>query len=88
MEAGLKDLLEEEDRRIRHFRFLVDLTIGVIYQDPSLNLAHARQLVDDLRNVAAVLFPERVGTFDLVLWPRFDRVARERYGRGLASRVH
>ena len=88
MQVGMEDLLEEENRRIRHFRFLVDLTIGVIYQDTALKLADARKMVDDLRKVAAVLFPEKEGTFDLILWPRFNRVVRERFGRGLTVRVH
>lgn len=82
------DLLVEENRRIRTFRLLVDLTIGEIYQDPSMKLEDARKRVEELRSLAGSMFPDKKGTFDLVLWPRFDRVVRERFGKGLASAIH
>jgi hypothetical protein len=81
-------LIAEENQRIRRFRVLVDLTRSVIYQDTSLTHSDARRMVIDLRRVASNLFPGKEGTFDLVLWPRFDRVLRERFGEGLDSRVH
>jgi len=85
---GKELLVEEENKRIRRFRFLVDLTRSVIYQDASLKHADASQMVNDLRRVASILFPGKESTFDLVLWPRFDRVLRERFGEGLDSSVH
>jgi hypothetical protein len=81
-------LIAEENQRIRRFRVLVDLTRSVIYQDRSLTHSDARRMVIDLRRVASNLFPGKEGTFDLVLWPRFDRVLRERFGEGLDSSVH
>jgi len=81
-------LIAEENQRIRRFRVLVDLTRSVIYQDTSLTHSDARRMVIDLRRVASNLFPGKEGTFDLVLWPRFDRVLRERFGEGLDSSVH
>jgi len=81
-------LIEEENKRIRRFRLLVDLTKNILYQDASLKHPEACNMVNDLRRVASVLFPGKESTFDLVLWPRFDRVLRERFGEGLDSSVH
>ncbi len=88
MQQRTELLVEEENRRIRRFRFLVDITINVIYQDASLEHSEAREMVDNLRRVASILFPGKETTFDLVLWPRFDRVVRERFGIGLDMSVH
>ena len=67
----------EEERRLRRLRFLVDLTTGVLYQDPSLNLKEARQLVDGLRKAILKLFPGKEKTFEIVLRPR-DTIAAAR----------
>ena len=88
MPDGSELQVEEENRRIRYFRVLSDLTRNVISQDPSLNHSDARRMVNDLRQVASNLFPGKESTFDLIIWPRFDRVVRERFGRGLDSQVH
>lgn len=88
MMEGKELLIEEENKRIRRFRVLVDLTRSVIYQDATLKHSEACQMVMNLRKVVSVLFPGKEGTFDLILWPRFDRVLRERFGEGLDSRVH
>ena len=88
MLEGKELLVEDENKRIRHFRFLVDLTQSVIYQDVSLKRIEASQMVNNLRRVASILFPGKESTFDLVLQPRFDRVIRERFGDGLDPGVH
>ena len=88
MEKVRAGLVEEENRRIRRFRFLVDLTSAVLHQDATLSLVEARRMVVDLRSVAGELFPGKEGTFDLVIWPRLDRVVKERFGVGLDERVH
>lgn len=80
--------MAEENLKIRRFRMLVDLTRNVIYQDRSLGHPEARQMVLDLRRVAGTMFPGKEGTFDLILWPRFDRVLKERFGAGMDSSVH
>ena len=88
VEKARERLVEEENRRIRRFRLLVDLTIAVLHQDSTLSLVEARRMVVDLRSVAGKLFPGKEGTFDLVIWPRMDRVVKERFGVGLDERVH
>jgi hypothetical protein len=88
MLEGKDRLIEEENEKIRRFRVLVDLTRSVIYQDTSLELAEAIQMVSNLRRVASVLFPGKEGTFDLILQPRFDRVLRERFGEEIKTAIH
>jgi hypothetical protein len=78
-----KQLLEEENRKIKQLRVMVDLTKNTLYQDPSLNLTEAREMVFNLRKAATKLFPGKEGTFDLILLPRFERIVRERWGEGL-----
>ena len=38
-------LIQEEKKKIRRLRVLVDLTTSVLYQDAALTLAEAQQLV-------------------------------------------
>ena len=87
MAESFERQLDDENRRIRQFRILVDLTSAVLHQDSELNLAEARRMVSDLRKVAGRLFPGKEGTFDLVIWPRLDRVVKERFGVGLDVRA-
>ena len=80
--------VEEENRKMRKLRWIVDLTIGVLYQDPHLSVAEARHMVENVRRAALNLFPGKEATFDIVLRPRFERVLKERWGKGLDSRIH
>ena len=77
--SGIKD----EERRIRWLRLQVDVTGAVLYQDPELDLATARTIVLELRRTVLERFPGKEGAFDLILLPRFERILRERWGRGL-----
>ncbi|HLV01432.1 MAG TPA: hypothetical protein VKZ59_09205 [Acidobacteriota bacterium] len=83
-----KRLVEEEKKKMRRLRFLVDLTTGVLYQDSSLSLSESRQMVENLRRAVLHMFPDKGGTFDLVLLPRFDRILRERWGQGVDPIIH
>ncbi len=70
--------IREENRRIRHFRFLTDLTMQILYIE-RITLAEAWNLVADLRKVAVNFFPGKGHVFDLVVAPRMERVIRERF---------
>ena len=80
--------IEEEKRKIRKLRILVDLTMSVLYQDAHLTLAEARRMIRGTERAILHMFPDKQRTFDLVLLPRFDRVLRERWGAALDSTVH
>lgn len=81
-------LIEEEKKKMRRLRFLVDLTTGVLYQDSSLSLKESRQMVENLRKAVLRMFPGKEKTFDLVLLPRFERILKERWGQGFDPTVH
>ena len=75
-----KNQTEEENRKIRYLRFLVDLSILSIQQDDLL-LEEALERVEDVKRAACSLFPGKEETFELIYRPRFDRVIQERFGQ-------
>ena len=72
--------VREEQRRIRQLRLLVDVTAQVLAEDRRLTLCEALRLVEAARTAALRLFPEKSGTFDLVIRPRLERIVMERFG--------
>ncbi len=81
-------LIEEERRRARRMRFLVDLTTSTLYQDSRMTLEEARHLVRQTRRAVLRLFPGKEFTFELLLRPRFERILYERWGKGMDGTVH
>jgi len=74
-----REELDEEDRRVRQLRLVVNLALGVISQT-DISLAQAQEMVADTRNMALRLFPGKELAFDLIYLPRFHRLLAERYG--------
>jgi hypothetical protein len=70
--------LREEDRRLRSFRILTDVTFQRLHLE-RMSLAEARATVEQLRRAAGHFFPGRVHVFDLVVRPRLERVINERF---------
>jgi hypothetical protein len=70
---------EEENRKLRYLRFLVDFSILSIQQD-NLLLEQAQKLVEDVKRAACGLFPGKEETFELIYRPRFLRAIHERFG--------
>ncbi len=70
--------VEEESRRVRRLRILVNLALGMIAQG-GVTLEEAWMLVANTRQVAAQLFPGKESTFDLIYRPQFERMIREVY---------
>ena len=68
--------LEDENRRLRQLRFMVDLTANILMQ-ARLTPAEAATLVAATRERALALFPDKSDTYDLILAPRFARLVRE-----------
>jgi len=73
-------LIQEEKKKIRRLRVLVDLTTNVLYQDAALTREEAQQLVWGAEKAILKMFPDKQQTFDIVLRPRFERILRERWG--------
>lgn len=68
----------EEDRKIRHLRFVVDLACSVLYTE-DMTLEDARKMIAGVRSFALHLFPGKEETFDLIYGSRFRRILVERF---------
>lgn len=71
--------LEEERRKIRRLQMVVNIVTQVIAQDSSLTVEEASEMVADTRKVALTMFPDKELAFNLIYWPRLQRLMRERY---------
>jgi len=70
--------VEEEDRRIRILRRLVDFSLAYIAQS-RIPLDQAHAVVEGVKRYALRLFPDKEATFDLIYLPRFRRLLQEKY---------
>jgi hypothetical protein len=71
--------LKEENRKIRRLQMVVNMVMQVIAQDQTLSVDEASEMVADTRRAALVMFPDKELAFDLIYWPRLQRLMRERY---------
>jgi len=69
----------EEGRRIRRLQLMMNMVMQVIQQDSSLPVEQASEMVADARRAALAMFPDKALAFDLIFWPRLQRLMRERY---------
>lgn len=79
--------VEEENRRIRRLRLVVDLTLQRLYTDPDLSLLEALTLVERVREAALSMFPGKDAAFDLIYRPRFERVLAVRWPHRLPDEI-
>ena len=73
-----KGEIEEENRRIRTLRMLVDFSLTYLAQT-KLSLDEAQAVVQGVKKQALRLFPDKEETFDLIYLPRFRRLLRDKY---------
>jgi len=71
--------LQEENRKIRRLQMVVNMVTQVIAQDPTLGVEEASEMVADTRRLALGMFPDKELAFNLIFWPRLQRLMRERY---------
>jgi len=71
--------LKEEGRKIRRLQIMVNMVMQVIAQDSSLTVDEASEMVADTRKAALLMFPDKELAFNLIYWPRLQRLMRERY---------
>jgi len=69
----------DEARRIRRLQLMVNMVMQVIQQDRSMPVEQASEMVADARRAALAMFPDKALAFDLIFWPRLQRMMRERY---------
>lgn len=70
--------IDDESRRIRRLRIVVQLTLDTI-ADGDLPLEEAAQMVAATRSIALEMFPGKEGAFDLLYRPKFQRVMHAVY---------
>jgi hypothetical protein len=71
--------LEEERRKIRRFQMVMNMVTQVIAQDPTVTVDQASEMVAETRRLALSMFPDKELAFNLIYWPRLQRLMRERY---------
>jgi len=71
--------LQEESRKIRRLQIMVNMVTQVIAQDSSLSVEEASEMVADTRKAALLMFPDKELAFNLIYWPRLQRLMRERF---------
>ncbi len=77
--AQTAEELKEESRKIRRLQMVVNMVYQVIAQDHSLSVEQASEMVADTRRMALSMFPDKELAFNLIFWPRLQRLMRERY---------
>lgn len=80
MNSEKQRALEEENRKIRHLRLVIDLTTAQLYSG-TLSLPEMIALVSRTRAFVLSLFPDKEETYNLIYKPRFDRIINETISR-------
>jgi hypothetical protein len=70
--------IDDESRRIRRLRILVQLTVETI-ADGDLSAEEAAGMIAATRRVALEMFPGKERAFDLIYRPQFQRVMHAVY---------
>ena len=84
----LEQAILEERGKLRRLTFLVDLTCSILYQDQSLTLPQAAQLLSNTERAVLKMFPDKQSTYDLILKPRFERILNERWPLEPTGSIH
>lgn len=71
--------LEQEQRKMRLLRTIVDLTSAILRQG-NLSVPEAIELIKATRKSVLQLFPGKEDVYDLIYRPRFERIIHERLG--------
>jgi hypothetical protein len=75
--------LEDENRRIRYLKMMVDLGLALLRQE-RLSRREAEQIVESIRRSALRMFSGKESTWEIVYAPRFRRAIEERWGKSTA----
>jgi hypothetical protein len=68
--------LQDEHRRMRQLRLLVDFTAQLIMQS-RMSREEAERVVETMRLQVLRLFPGKETTYDIIYRPRFERIINE-----------
>lgn len=70
--------IDEESRRVRRLRIVVNLSLGLIAQG-DLPYEQAQEIAASARKLAEELFPGKGEVYDLLYRPKFRRLINEVY---------
>lgn len=68
----------EENKKLRRLQLMIDLTVQILYQTENLSLPEGLRYIQNARDFALRLFPDKADTFDMIYKPRLVRVLKER----------
>ena len=71
--------IQEENKKIRRLRFMVNLTLSLIYQS-NMTREEALEHFIKVKKYALRLFPGKEQAFELIYAPRFKRLIIAKYG--------
>lgn len=77
---NMDDPLQEEEKKLRRLRFIVDFAIEYI-RSQNLNHEEAMRVVEGVRKHTLKIFPGKEDAFDIIYAPRFKRVLNEKFQR-------
>ncbi len=77
--TGERTEADEERRLLRRLQMMMNMTMQVIAQDPTLTVEQASQMVADARGAALAMFPGKELAYDLIWRPRLRRLMVERF---------
>jgi hypothetical protein len=75
----MKDKLQDEERRMRRLRFIVDLAQAVLIQQHDLTLREAFDILRDTKKAALNLFPDKESVYELIYAPKFKKIIVDRF---------
>jgi len=76
-QMNTEEKIQDENRKIRHVRLLVDFT-GSMLMQAEMSVTEMFSLIQATRNAVLAIFPEKEAVFDLIYKPRFERIIQER----------
>ncbi len=76
----MADELQEENRRIRRLRFMIDFSMEYI-RTQGLSHDQAIVVVEGVKRFALNLFPGKEEAFDMIYAPRFRRLLNYKFRR-------
>lgn len=75
----MKERLQDEERRMRRLRFIVDLAQAILIQQHDLTLREAFDIVRDTKKAALDLFPDKESVYELIYAPKFKKIIVDRF---------
>jgi len=73
-----KKLLKEEEKKMTRLRYLVDFAEALLMKS-NMSLPESLDVIENTKEAALDLFPNKESVYDLIYTPRFRRIIYERF---------